>query len=127
MYLIQGSKCNPGQTMFKRANSRKRERSNSISSTKSNPAYATPPKVSHTDATGNAGKMVGGILPMNFAAGYMWPLDGHDGLGCVSCGRMSIPPPFRVRSANVLGITESNINVTNRTSLKGAHGGSHQC
>jgi len=111
--LFQGNNCNPGQTVVKRANSGKRERSDS----KSVLTYATPLEVSSTklDATGDAGKQVGGSLPENFAAGDMWRLDGQDGLRYVSRGGRSIPPPSRARSANFLGIFDSNISGKNRT------------
>jgi len=58
MDLFQGNNCNPGEMVVKRANSRKRERSDSISSIKSNLTHVTPPKVSPTepDASGNVGE-----------------------------------------------------------------------
>lgn len=70
MYLFQGNNCNPGEKAVKRANSRKRERSDS---TKSVLAYATPPDVSSTepDATGDTGKQVDGSLAENSATGDM--------------------------------------------------------
>ena len=60
--------------MVKCANSRKRQSSDSISSTKFFLPYATPPEVSPTepDATGDAGKRVSGSLPENVAAGDLW-------------------------------------------------------
>lgn len=76
MYLFQGNDCHPGQTAVKRANSRNRERSDRISSTKPVLTYAAPLEVSPTelDAT-SAGKQVGGSFLENFAAGDMWGLD----------------------------------------------------
>ena len=54
--------------------SRKRERSDSISCTKSILTYAKPPEVSPTepDATRDAGNQAGGSLRENFAACDMW-------------------------------------------------------
>ena len=117
MDLFQGNNSNPGQTVVKRANSRKRERSDSISSTKSVLTYAPPPEVSPTepDATGDAGKQAGGSLTENFAACDMWRLDGRDGSRHFSRDGRSIPPSGRVRSANVLGMIDSNISGRNRT------------
>ena len=129
MDLFQGNNCNSGQTVAKRANSGKRGRSDSISSTKSVLTYATPPEVSSTklDATGDAGKQVGGSLPGNFAAGDMWRLDGRDRLGFVSRDGRSIPPPSRARSANSLGIFDSDIGGRIKIGLKSADSGGHQC
>jgi len=117
MDLFQGNNYNPGQAAVKRANSRKRERSDSISSTKSVLTYATPPEVPliESDAAGDARKQVGGSHPENFAAGDMWQLGGQDGSRHVSRDGRSIPPPGRVRSANVLATIDSNISGKNRT------------
>ena len=116
MDLFQGNNCNPGQTVVKRANSGKREGSDSISSTKSVLTYATPLEVSSTklDATGDAGKQVGGSLPGNFVAGDMWRLDGRDQLRYVSRDGRSIPPLSCARGANSLGIFDSDIGGKNR-------------
>ena len=56
--------------MAKRDDSRKRERSDNISSTKSVLTYATPPEVSTTelDATSDVGKQASRSLPGNFTA-----------------------------------------------------------
>ena len=106
--------------MVKRASSRKRERTDSISSTKSSLTYATSPEVSPTgqDAIGGAGKQVGGRLPENFTLGDIWRLDGQDGSRGVSRGRRWIPPPVRVRSTAVLGTINSSIGGKNRTRLQ---------
>ncbi|PUU82903.1 hypothetical protein B9Z19DRAFT_1120009 [Tuber borchii] len=63
----------PSRTVVKRSNSKKRERSNSVSSTKSFLTYATPPEASPTepDATGDAGKQAGGSLQENFPPVYL--------------------------------------------------------
>ena len=68
--------CDPGQTAVKRANSRKREKRDSISSTKPVLTYTTPPEVSHTEPdTTSEGNQAAGSLPGNFAADDMWRLD----------------------------------------------------
>ena len=63
--------------VFKHANSRKRERRNSISFAKSVLTSATLLDISLTepDASGDAGKQVSMCLPENFAAGDMWRQD----------------------------------------------------
>jgi len=65
--LFQRNSSNPGKRVVKCANSKKRERSNSIPSTKSVLAQAMLPEVSPTepDATDDAGKQVGESLAEN--------------------------------------------------------------
>ncbi|PUU82894.1 hypothetical protein B9Z19DRAFT_1119997 [Tuber borchii] len=85
-------------------------RSNSISPKKSFFTYATPPEVSPTepDATGDAGKQVGGSLPENFAASDMWRLDGQDGSRGLSCDRRSIPFLARGNASSGAGYAEQS-------------------
>ena len=88
MNLFQDN-SNPGQTVVKRTNSRKRD---SISSARSNLTYATPPEISLTkpEATGGVGKQVSGSLTEHFAAADMWRLSGqyeprHVSRGQIEC------------------------------------------
>ncbi|RPA90155.1 hypothetical protein L873DRAFT_1795647 [Choiromyces venosus 120613-1] len=114
--LFQGNTGTSAQAI-KRANSRKRERSDSISSTKSILTYSTPPEVSplESDATVGAEKHLGGSLPRNFAASGMWQLDGPDGSRHFSRDGRSTVPRGHVRNTSVLGIFEGNIGGKNRT------------
>ena len=61
--LFQVNNCNPGQRGVKRADSAKRERSDSLSSTKSVLTYATPLEVSSAKqyTTGDAGERAEGV------------------------------------------------------------------
>ena len=117
MDLFQGNNYNSGQVGVKRASSRKSERSDSMSSTKSALIYTTPPEVSpiKPDATGDTGKQAGGSLPKNFPAGDMWQLDGQNGSRHVSRDERSIALSGRVRSANVLEIVDGNIGEKHRS------------
>jgi len=116
MDLFQGNNCNPSQAVVKRANSRKREGSEGISSTKSNLTYTTLPEIPspESDATGDVGGQGGESLPENFGAADMWRLGGQDGLRHVSHNGRSIPPG-RVLNINVPGIINSNNSGKNRT------------
>jgi len=60
--------------VVKPANSRKRQKGDSISSTKSSLTYATPREVSpiEPDAIAGAGGQVSGGLSENFTAGDIW-------------------------------------------------------
>jgi len=114
MDLFQG---NPNQANIKRANSRKSERSDSMSSTKSALIYTTPPEVSpiKPDAAGDTGNQVDGGLPKNFAAGDMWQLGGKNGSRHISCDERSVTPPGRVRSASVLETLDGNMGGKHRS------------
>ena len=56
MNIFQGNKCCPGKRVFKGGNSIKREKTDSISSTTSDPRYALQPEVSSSelDATSDS-------------------------------------------------------------------------
>ena len=116
MDLFQGNNYNSGQVGVKRANSRKSERSDSMSSTKSALIYTTPPEVSpiKPDATVDMGKQTGGSLPKNFPTGDMWQLDDQNESRHVSRDEKSIALSGRVCSANVLEIVDGNIGGKHR-------------
>ena len=113
---FQGNNRNPGQTVVKRANCRKGDRSDRIFSIKPNFAYATLPEVSPTepDATGDAGKQLGGSLldishPRYVANGWQgWTKTRFR-------QREDHPPPGHVCSANFLRIIDSNTSGRNGT------------
>ncbi|CAZ83056.1 unnamed protein product [Tuber melanosporum] len=111
MDLFQSNNGNSSQALVKRADSRKSDRSNSISSTKSVLTFATPPEVSpiEPDTTGDVEKRVGGSLPGNTAPGSMRKLGGPDGSGHSSHDGRSILPGGGVRNASVLAILDGKI------------------
>ncbi|KAG0633533.1 hypothetical protein HOY80DRAFT_1104625 [Tuber brumale] len=112
MDLFQGNNGNSGQAVVKRADSRKSDRSNSISSTKSALTLTTPPEVSpiESNTTGDAEKKrVGRGLPRNSTAGSMWKLGGPDGSGHSSREGRSILSGGGVRNASVLAILDGKI------------------
>ena len=93
MNIYQENKCYPSKTVFKGGNSIKREKTDSISSTTSDPTYALQPEVSSSelDATSDSEKQITGTLQNNFAAGDMWRLNCQDRSEGVSWERKNIP------------------------------------
>ncbi|CUS14992.1 unnamed protein product [Tuber aestivum] len=117
MDLFQGGNGNCGQAVVKRVNSRKRERSDSISSTKSVLTYATPPEAPPTepDAASDVGKRAGGNPPGNIGASGTRQLDGLDRPGHPSHNRRSTPPRGAVHDTSVLAVIDGNLGGKNRT------------
>ena len=112
---FQGNNCKPGQTVVKRANCRKGERSDRLSSIKSNFAYASrkfPPPNQMPQVMPESNSA--GASRIFRSTGYMW-VDGQDGPRHVSRNGRRIPPLGHVCSANVLGLIDSNISGRNRT------------